>query len=72
MDSIEESRTAKLTDQYRPLPSRSRALQRKYKEKYVKGLAADVVSHLNANVLSLAYGALKKLRSKSMSQASPI
>ncbi|XP_045101313.1 uncharacterized protein LOC123498214 [Portunus trituberculatus] len=75
LDSIEESRTARLggnRDQYRVLSCKTRALLRRDKERYVRGLAEDVYCHLYANDLRPAYRALKKLRSMSTSQASVI
>ena len=54
------------------LSRRTRALLRRDKERYVRGLAEDVECHLNANDLRPAYRALKKLRSKSTSQVSAI
>ena len=76
LESIEESRAARLAGnhdhQYRALSRRTGALLRRDKERYVRGLAEDVVCHLNANDLRPAYEALKKLRSKSTSQVSGI
>ena len=47
---------------------------RRDKERYVRGIAEDVECHLNANDNDLrpVYQAMKKLRSKSTSQVSPI
>ncbi|MEL6802745.1 MAG: reverse transcriptase domain-containing protein, partial [Bacteroidota bacterium] len=73
--NIEESRAARLTgsrDQYRALSRRTRALLRRDKERYVRSLAEDVESHLNANDLRPAYRALKKLRSKPTSRVSSV
>ena len=75
LENIEESRAARLAGnrgRYRALARRTRALLRRDKERYVRSLAEDVEGHLNANDLRPAYRALKKLRSKSSSQASAI
>ena len=75
LKSIEESRAARLAgnhEKFRALPSRTRTLLRRDKERYVRGLAVDVKCHLKANDPRPAYRALKKLRSKSTSQVSVI
>ena len=66
LQSIEESRAARLAgnpDQYRTLSRRTRALLRRDKERYVRGIAEDVESCFNANNLLPAFRALNKLRS---------
>ena len=73
--TIEESRAARLAGnlgQHRTLSRRTRALLRRDKERYVRGLAEDAEGCFNANNLRPAYRALKKLRSKSTSQMSTI
>ena len=58
LDRIEESRIARLTrnrDQYRSLSRRTKALLRKEKEGYVRGLAQNVKCHSSANDLRPAY-----------------
>ena len=54
------------------LAHRTRALLRRNKKRYVRGLAEDVECHLNSNDLRPAYQSLKKLHSKSTSQVSAI
>ena len=74
-ESNEQSRAARLPgdhDQYRALSRRTSTLLKRDKERYVRGLAEDVESHLRANDLRPAYRALKKLHSKSTSQMSAI
>ena len=54
LQSIEKSLTARLAgdhDQYRALSRWTRTLLRRDKERYGRGLAEDVESHLNANDL---------------------
>lgn len=70
-----ENRSVRLTgsrDQYRTLSCTTKALLRKDNERYVKGLAEDIESHLHGNDLRPAYRALKKLRSKPATQVSTI
>lgn len=64
MNNIKESRVARLTGEsqrYNTLSRMTRALLRRYKERY------DVEGCPNANDLRAAFRALKKLRSKSIS-----
>ena len=54
LDSIEKNHAASLAGnhgQYRTLPHRTTALQRRDKERYVIGLAEEVECHLKADVL---------------------
>ena len=75
LESIEESRAARHDgnrDHYRSLSRRTRILLKRDKERYVSGLVEDVICHLNANDLRPAYGAPKKLSSKSTSRVNTI
>ena len=71
LQAIEESRAARLAgdlDQHRTLARRTRALLRRDKERYVKGIAEEVEGCFHMNNLQPAYRALKKLRSRSTPQ----
>ena len=72
LDSIKKSHTARLAgnrDQYRTLSRRTRTLLRRDKVRYIRSLAADVESHLNANDFKPAYRALRKLHLMSASRS---
>lgn len=74
-ENIEESHAARLdgdSDRYKTLSRKTRAVLRRDKEGYVRGLAQDVESGLPASELRPAFLALKKLRSKSRSKVSTI
>ena len=69
LDSIEESCVARLAENcnhYRALLHRIRALLRRDKERYVRGLTEDVECYLNANDLRPVYQVLKKLYSTTL------
>ena len=59
-------------DQYRVLSHRTRALMRRDKERYVRGLSEDVKCHLILMTSDPPYQALKKLGSKFTSEVSAI
>ena len=75
LNIVEESRAARLAGnlrQHRNLTRSAKALLRRDKERYVRGIAEQVEGHFRANDLSPAYRALKKLRSKSSPQVSSV